>query len=96
VSPSAYFLIPERGSFPTSMTMPMSYTWQAEQLRHGSKARYGWVANPYRKPLLIFLPTGAFTLQDTPSFPRRDNDKISGTAFLTVKCYGSKFIRHHQ
>ena len=26
VSPSAYLLIPERGSFPTSMTMPMSYT----------------------------------------------------------------------
>jgi len=23
------------------------------QLRHGSKARYGWVANPYRKSLLI-------------------------------------------
>ena len=53
--------------------MPMSYTRQADQLRHGSKARYGWVANPHRKPLLIFLPTGTFTLQDTPSFPRRDN-----------------------
>ena len=35
------------------------------------------MANPYRKPLLIFLPTGTFTLQDTPSFPRRDNDKLS-------------------
>jgi hypothetical protein len=23
------------------------------QLRHGSKARYGWVANPCRQPLLI-------------------------------------------
>ena len=45
------------------------------QLRHGSKARYGWVANPYRKPLLISLPTGTFTLKDTPSFARRDNDK---------------------
>jgi hypothetical protein len=45
------------------------------QLRHGSKARYGWVANPYRKPLLVSFPTGTFTLQDTPSFPRRDNDK---------------------
>jgi hypothetical protein len=44
----------------------------AKQLRHGSKARYGWVANPYRKPLLSFLPAGTFTLQDTPSLPRRD------------------------
>jgi len=42
-------------------------------LRHGSKARYGWVANPYRKSLLTPFPTGTFTLQDTPSFPRRDN-----------------------
>ncbi|OQY14519.1 MAG: hypothetical protein B6I32_09145, partial [Desulfobacterium sp. 4572_20] len=50
---------------------------QADQLRHGSKARYGWMANPYRKPLLIFLPTGTFTLQDTPSFPRRDNDRYN-------------------
>ena len=46
------------------------------QLRHGFKARYGWVANPYRKSLLISLPTGTFTLQDTPSFPRRDNDEL--------------------
>ena len=35
------------------------------------------MANPYRKPLLIFLPTGTFTLQDTPSFPRRDNNWAS-------------------
>ena len=28
--------------------------------------RYGWVANPY--------PTGTYTLQDTPSLSRRDND----------------------
>ncbi len=47
-------------------------------LRHGSKARYGWVANPYRKSLLFSLPTGTFTLQDTPSFARRDNEKFSG------------------
>ena len=35
-------------------------------LRHRRKTRYGWVANPY--------PTGTFTLQDMPSFARRDND----------------------
>jgi len=34
-------------------------------LRHGPKTRYGWMASPY--------PTGTFTLQDTPSFARRDN-----------------------
>jgi len=28
--------------------------------------RYGWVANPY--------PAGTFTLQDTPSLSRRDNE----------------------
>jgi len=36
------------------------------QLRHGPKARYGWVANP--------CPTGTLTPKDMPSFPRRDND----------------------
>ena len=35
------------------------------RLRHGTKTRYGWVANPY--------PTGTFTPQETPSFARRDN-----------------------
>ncbi|WP_155325552.1 hypothetical protein [Desulfosarcina ovata] len=34
------------------------------------------MANPYRKPLLNFLPTGTCTLQDAPSFPRRDNDLL--------------------
>ncbi len=29
--------------------------------------------NLYRKSLLISFPTGTFTLQDTPSFARRDN-----------------------
>ena len=28
------------------------------QLRHGPKARYGWVANPYRKPFLAFSRQG--------------------------------------
>ena len=32
--------------------------------------------NPYRKPLLSFLPAGTLTLQDTPSLPRRDNKKM--------------------
>jgi hypothetical protein len=47
-------------------------------LRHGPKARYGWVANPYRSPLLNLFPTGTFTLQDTPSFPRRETTQMSG------------------
>ena len=47
-------------------------------LLHGPKARYGWVANPYRKPLLSFLPTGTCTLQDAPSFARRDNAACHG------------------
>ena len=34
-------------------------------LRHGPKTRYGCAANAY--------PTGTFTLQDTPSFARRDS-----------------------
>ena len=45
----------------------------SKQLRRGSKARYGWVANPYGRPFLAFLPTGTFTLKDAPSFARRDN-----------------------
>ncbi len=28
------------------------------QLRHGPKARYGWMANPYRKPFLAFSRQG--------------------------------------
>jgi len=48
------------------------------QLRHGPKARYGWVANPYGKPLPVSLPTGTFTLQDAQRFPRRDNACFSG------------------
>jgi len=34
------------------------------------------VADPYKSPLLNFLPTGTFTLQDVPSFPRRDNADV--------------------
>jgi hypothetical protein len=45
------------------------------------------VANPYSKPLLIFLPTGTFTLQDTPSFPRRDS------AFGSLRFY-SAVLKH--
>jgi hypothetical protein len=59
-----------------SCSLPINYG----KLRHGSKARYGWVANPYKSPLLNFLPTGTFTLQDVPSLPRRDNELISGPA----------------
>ena len=43
-------------------------------LRHGPKARYGWVARPYDDALLHRHPTGTFTRQETPSFARRDND----------------------
>jgi len=34
------------------------------------------VANPYKDTLLHLLPTGTFTLQDTPSLSRRDKDCI--------------------
>jgi hypothetical protein len=44
------------------------------RLRHGPKARYGWVANPYEDASRPLLPTGTFTLKDTPSLSRRDND----------------------
>jgi len=45
------------------------------ELRRGPKARYGWVASPCDDTLLHRLPTGTFTLQETPSFARRYNDK---------------------
>lgn len=45
----------------------------AGRLRHGPKARYGWVASPYKDTLQHLLPTGTFTLLDTPSLSRRDN-----------------------
>ena len=44
-------------------------------LRDGPKARYGWVASPYDDTLLHRHPTGTCTLQETPSFARRDNVK---------------------
>ena len=57
-------------------------------LRHRSKARYGWVANPSAGTSQRLLPTGTFTLQDTPSFPRRDNAGItrSASAASNVGC----------
>ena len=60
-------------------------------LRHGSKARYGWVANPYRKSLLTSFPTGTFTLQDTPSFPRRDLAEVRGSQGFTDFNNNDKF-----
>ncbi len=36
----------------------------------------GWLT--LTKTITGFLPTGTYTLQDTPSFARRDNDKFSG------------------
>ena len=59
-------------SLPT-LNPPCSLPDSSKQLRHGSKARYGWEANPYERPYLAFLPTGTFNLQDAPSFARRDN-----------------------
>ena len=46
-------------------TLHLSCSPQPSRLRHRSKTRYGWVANPF--------PTGTFTLQDAPSFAWRDN-----------------------
>ena len=39
------------------------------------------VQNSLLEPLglLISLPTGTFTLKDTPSFPRRDNEEVRGS-----------------
>ncbi len=34
------------------------------------------MASPYRDALRHLLPTGTFTLQDTPSFSRRDNGDV--------------------
>jgi hypothetical protein len=42
------------------------------------------VANPYRKPFLDFLPTGTCTLQDAPSFARRDNAKHKARRLFAV------------
>jgi len=38
------------------------------------------MANPYRKSLPTPFPTGTFTLQDAPSFARRDNAAIQWQA----------------
>ena len=91
VRPSAIYPVsfPSRGSFPTDF-QSMSITYSIKvHLLHGPKVRYGWEATPYRGSLLIPLPTGTFTLQDTPSFARRDNDKLSGLVGwpITIVCY---------
>jgi len=39
---------------------------------------------PYKTPLLASLPTGTFTLQDTPSFPRRDNARHKARRLFAV------------
>ncbi len=40
----------------------------------------GWLT--LTEAVSSFFPTGTFTLQDTPSFARRDNDRIQGLAIL--------------
>jgi hypothetical protein len=60
------------------MLSPSCSSCFPSRLRHGSKARYGWVANPCENALLTPPPTGTFTLPDTPSFCRRDNDTAPG------------------
>jgi hypothetical protein len=67
-----------------SATSPTAYRILCLRLAHlvrnlmaappWTQARYGWVANPYKDALLHLLPTGTFTLQDTPSLSRRDMD----------------------
>jgi len=42
----------------------------------------GWLT--LTETITGFLPTGTFTLQDTPSFARRDNVQAQGQAGLTA------------
>lgn len=48
------------------LCLRLIYLARPPGLRHRSKTRYGWVANPYS--------TGTCTPQDASSFARRDND----------------------
>ena len=41
------------------------------------QSRIGMPVNPYRKPLPTFSRQGTYTLQDAPSFARRDNVELS-------------------
>jgi len=61
------------GSLPTLRPFCSPHIFM--QLRHGPKARYGWVANPYRRTLLPFFPTGTFTLQDAPRFAESERSE---------------------
>ena len=71
-----------RSVFPININIDVLHLLSPIQLRYEPKARYGWVANPYRISLLISFPTGTFTLKDTPSFPRRDNANNKGAGTL--------------
>ena len=49
------------------------------QLRHGSKARYGWVANPYRKSLLISSRQGLSPCKIRRAFLGAITPAVSGS-----------------
>jgi hypothetical protein len=50
-------------------TLTLYFRSSVAQLLNKINTRYGWMVNPF--------PTGTFTLQDTLSFPQRDNAAVS-------------------
>ena len=59
-------------------TLTLLFRSPVTRLLNKINTRYGWRVSPY--------PTGTFTLQDTLSFPQRDNACVSRSACVSHLC----------